>query len=206
MHRIFFSQINCSQSKSSYQRSDEDILLVKRSFEDNGNSSRHKSHFPHFFQNFDNLFFFFLKLSSFVPHFSPPGGRVAHTGRPWLCHIARGHLEIWITEVKYAVTDCCMTVQEKPLVMNLNYIGFNFFIKTLRWQLLYISEYRASWVTLCRSWNITCDPFCASIFPLHYIQSSRRYSFGLWQPHGADETLLRMSQWCFDCFLCRPSN
>ena len=41
-------------------------------------------HFPHFFPqisiNFSSNFTYFL------PHFGPPGGRVAHPGRPWLRH------------------------------------------------------------------------------------------------------------------------
>ena len=46
-----------------------------------------KFHFPHFSSTFHHCFLFFLKLSTFFcPHFGPPGGRVAHPGRPWLRH------------------------------------------------------------------------------------------------------------------------
>ena len=36
-----------------------------------------------FSSNFDQ---FFLKPYYFLPHFGPPGGRLAHPGRPWLLH------------------------------------------------------------------------------------------------------------------------
>ena len=37
--------------------------------------------FPHFSSIFLNL----------LPHFGPPGGWVAHLGRPWLCHCTRSN-------------------------------------------------------------------------------------------------------------------
>ena len=44
-------------------------------------------HFPHFFLKFQSTFLIFPQtLLIFLPHFGPPGGRVAHPGRPWLRH------------------------------------------------------------------------------------------------------------------------
>ena len=40
-------------------------------------------HFPHFSSNPDQ-FFFPSNFAHFLPHFGPPGGRLAHPGRPWL--------------------------------------------------------------------------------------------------------------------------
>ena len=45
-------------------------------------------YFPHFFLKFLS---FSSNFAYFLPHFGPPGGRVAHPGRPWLCHC---HLEL----------------------------------------------------------------------------------------------------------------
>ena len=33
-----------------------------------------------------NFFYFSSNFPCFLPHFGPPGGRVAHPGRPWLRH------------------------------------------------------------------------------------------------------------------------
>ena len=41
-----------------------------------------------FSSNFDQFFLFFLKLYVFSSSFGPPGGRIAHPGRPWLRHWA----------------------------------------------------------------------------------------------------------------------
>ena len=43
----------------------------------------HEFHFPHLLINFTYLS---SNFSHFLPHFGPPGGRVAHPGRPWLRH------------------------------------------------------------------------------------------------------------------------
>ena len=44
-------------------------------------------HFPHFFLKISIHFSYFSSnLTSFLPHFGPPGGRLAHPGRPWLRH------------------------------------------------------------------------------------------------------------------------
>ena len=40
-------------------------------------------HFPHFSSNFQIVS---SNIPQFYPQFGPPGGRVAHTGRPWLRH------------------------------------------------------------------------------------------------------------------------
>ena len=37
-------------------------------------------HFPKYFAYFSSI------CLEFFPHFGPPGGRLAHPGRPWLCH------------------------------------------------------------------------------------------------------------------------
>ena len=44
-------------------------------------------HFPHFFtQILINISYFSSNFIYFLPHFGPPGGRLAHPGRPWLRH------------------------------------------------------------------------------------------------------------------------
>ena len=45
-----------------------------------------------FLQILINLTYFSSKFSHFLPHFGPPGGRIAHPGRPWLCYCIQGHL------------------------------------------------------------------------------------------------------------------
>ena len=44
--------------------------------------------FPHFFPQISINFSYFFpsNLTYFLPHFGPPGGRVAHPGRHWLRH------------------------------------------------------------------------------------------------------------------------
>ena len=49
-------------------------------------------HFPHFFHKIWIKFSYFSSnFSHFLPHFGPPGGQVAHLGRPWLRHCTRLH-------------------------------------------------------------------------------------------------------------------
>ena len=43
-------------------------------------------HFPHFSSKFDEFSYFSSNFTYLLPHFGPPGGRVAHPGRPWLRH------------------------------------------------------------------------------------------------------------------------
>ena len=43
-------------------------------------------HFPHFPSNSINFSYFSSSFTYFLPHFGPPGGRLAHPGRPWLRH------------------------------------------------------------------------------------------------------------------------
>ena len=45
-------------------------------------------HFRHFFSS-DFTQFSSSNFLYFLPLFGPPGGRVAHPGRPWLCHCKR---------------------------------------------------------------------------------------------------------------------
>ena len=53
-------------------------------------------HFPHFFQVSINFSYFSSNFTYFLPHFGPPDGRVAHPGRPWLCHWSWGRERIVI--------------------------------------------------------------------------------------------------------------
>ena len=48
------------------------------------------SFFPQISINFSSNFTYFL------PHFGPPGGRAAHSGRPWLCHCKSFYNFNWI--------------------------------------------------------------------------------------------------------------
>ena len=52
-------------------------------------------HFPQISINFSN---FSSNLIYFLPHFGPPGGEVAHLGRPWLHHCVNAvqlYLHFW---------------------------------------------------------------------------------------------------------------
>ena len=62
------------------------------------------SFFPEIWIKFS---YFSSNFSHFLPHFGPPGGQVAHPGRPWLCHwkwpihqILSHHSLFYITKYK----------------------------------------------------------------------------------------------------------
>ena len=49
-------------------------------------------HFPHFFLKSRLSFLIFPQtFTHFLPHFGPPGGQVAHPGRPWLRQCMTGY-------------------------------------------------------------------------------------------------------------------
>ena len=54
------------------------------------------SFFPQISINFSYFILIFSSnLIHFLPHFGPPGGRVAHPGRPWLRHWVWGCVCVW---------------------------------------------------------------------------------------------------------------
>ena len=46
----------------------------------------HCTTFLFFSSKFDEFSYFSSNFTYFLPHFGPPGGRLAHPGRPWLRH------------------------------------------------------------------------------------------------------------------------